>query len=152
MNLAQRRIFLGISILALAGIAVSFVSLYHHYGNSQSSFCDFGGSFNCDMVNRSIYSSILGIPVALIGVAGYGVLLALATVYRSKAETPGMLLIAALIGLGFALYLTYVEAFILAVWCILCMSSLGLVVLIFTLSGWLFFRSRKSGHMARNTA
>ena len=152
MNPAQRLIFAAIAILAFAGIAVSLVSLYHHYGNSQSSFCDFGGSFNCDMVNRSIYSSVLGVPVALIGVAGYGVLLALATVYRSKAETPGMLLIGSLIGLGFALYLTYIEAFVLAVWCILCMSSLVLILLIFTFSSWAFFRSRKSGRMARNAA
>ncbi len=129
-----RRILLIISLLAAGGVVVSSVSLYHHYGTSQSSFCDFGESFNCDMVNRSIYSVVLGIPVALIGIVGYVVLLALATLYRSKAETPAMLLIASLGGLGFALYLTYIEAFVLAVWCVLCLSSLGFVLAIAALS------------------
>ncbi len=128
------RILSAIALLAVAGAAVSSVSLYHHYGTSPSSFCDFGATFNCDMVNRSIYSAVFGIPVALIGILGYGVLLVLAALYRAKAEISLMLLVAALAGLGFALYLTYVEAFVLAVWCILCLSSLALIAAITVLS------------------
>jgi uncharacterized membrane protein len=128
------RVLWAIALLALAGAAVSSVSLYHHYDTSPSSFCDFGANFNCDMVNRSIYSVVVGIPVALIGILGYGVLLVLATLYRAKAEVSLMLLVASLAGLGFALYLTYVEAFVLAVWCILCLSSLALIVVITVLS------------------
>ena len=128
------RVFSTIALLAFAGTVVSSISLYHHYGASASSFCDFGANFNCDMVNRSIYSTIFGIPVALVGIFGYGVLLALATLYRAKAEIPRILLIASLVGLGFALYLTYVEAFVLAVWCILCLSSLALIATIAVLS------------------
>ena len=134
MTSRARRILLAISLLALGGVLVSSVSLYHHYGTAQSSFCDFGESLNCDIVNRSIYSVILGVPVALIGVIGYLVLLGLATRYRAKAETPAMLLIAALAGLGFVLYLTYIEAFVLAVWCILCLTSLTLILAITVLS------------------
>ncbi len=135
MTSRARRMLLVISLLALGGVLVSSVSLYHHYGTAQSSFCDFGENFNCDMVNRSIYSVVFGIPVALIGVIGYLVLLGLATLYRAKAETPrAMLLIAALAGLGFALYLTYIEAFVLAVWCILCLTSLTLILAITVLS------------------
>ena len=69
----------------------------------------------------------MGIPVAAIGIAGYGALLALATIYRSRAETPLRLLAAAVAGLGFALYLTYIEGFVLDTWCILCLSSLVLI-------------------------
>ena len=94
-----------------------------------------GKRFNCDIVNRSEYSSVMGIPVAAIGVVGYGVLLALATVYRSRAQTPLRLLAAAVAGLGFALYLTYVEGFVLDTWCILCLSSLGLIATIAVLAG-----------------
>ncbi|OLD18887.1 MAG: hypothetical protein AUI85_04045 [Acidobacteriales bacterium 13_1_40CM_3_55_5] len=123
-----------IALLAIAGAAVSSVSLYHHYDTSPSSFCDFGANFNCDIVNRSIYSVVFGIPVALIGIFGYGVLLVLATLYRAKTEVSRMLLVASLAGLGFALYLTYVEAFVLAVWGILCLSSLALIAAITVLS------------------
>jgi uncharacterized membrane protein len=137
MTTANRRVFAAIAVLALAGIVVSSVSLHHHYGTSQTNYCDFGASFNCDIVNRSIYSTILGVPDALIGILGYAGLLALATVYRAKAEAPSMLLIASVAGLSFALYLTYIEAFVLATWCILCLSSLSLIVLITALSSFL---------------
>lgn len=131
------RIFAVIAVLALAGIAVSSVSLYHHYGTSKTNYCDFGENFNCDIVNRSIYSTVLGVPDALIGILGYAALLALATLYRGKAETPLMLLMASVAGLGFALYLTYIEAFVLATWCMLCLSSLTVIFLIAVLSTYL---------------
>ena len=128
------RILGTIALLAVAGIALSSVSLYHHYGSEKTSFCDFGGNFNCDMVNRSIYSTVEGIPVALIGVLGYAGILGLATAYRAQSRTPLILLIGSVAGLGFALYLTYIEAFVLAVWCVLCLSSLGVIAGITVLS------------------
>lgn len=121
--------------MAIAGVAVSAVSLERHYAKSATAFCELGEKFNCDIVNRSEYSSVMGIPVAGIGLAGYGVLLALATVYRSRAETPLRLLVLAFAGLAFALYLTYVEGYVLETWCILCLSSLGLIVTITGLAG-----------------
>lgn len=128
--MTARRLVLAIALLSLAGIAVSSASLYHHYGTDQSSYCDFGQMFNCDIVNRSVYSVVMGIPVALIGILGYLALLILATLYRDRARTPALLLVASLGGLGFALYLTYVEKFILAVWCLLCLSSLVVIACI----------------------
>jgi vitamin-K-epoxide reductase (warfarin-sensitive) len=138
MTRGSRWIFLAVSLLSVAGAAVSSLSLYHHYGSEKSTYCDFGGNFNCDMVNRSIYSTAFGIPVALIGILGYAAILALATLYREKAETPGMMLVGSLAGLGFALYLTYIEAYVLAVWCILCLSSLAVITTITGLAAWLF--------------
>ena len=140
-----RRILLLIAVLAVGGALVSSVSLHHHYGTSQTSYCDFGESFNCDIVNRSTYSAILGVPVALIGIIGYLGLLALATLYRSQAGTPALLVIASLAGLGFALYLTYIEGFVLAAWCVLCLSSLALIFCITVLSSLLW------AHSARRT-
>ncbi len=141
MKPASRRICLVIAVLALAGIAVSSLALQNHYAKSTSSYCDLGESFNCDIVNRSTYSVVLGLPVGLIGIIGYALLLALSTLYRAKAETPAMLLIAALGGLAFALYLTYVEAFVLAVWCLLCLTSLVLILSITLLSSVMVLHS-----------
>ncbi len=131
----SRAWFAAIAILALAGMAVSGVSLQRHYAKSATTFCEFGEKFNCDIVNRSEYSSLMGIPVAGIGIAGYGTLLALATVYRYRVETPLRLLLAALAGLGFALYLSYIEGYVLGTWCVLCLSSLGLIAGIAVLAG-----------------
>ncbi len=138
------RLMIAIALVAGAGVAVSSVSLYHHFGTSRTSFCNFGETFNCDIVNRSTYSSVLGIPVALIGILGYLLILALATVYRDKAETPIMLLIASIGGLGFALYLTYIEKFVLQSWCVLCLGSLVLIVMLAVLSLLLNFRARSN--------
>jgi uncharacterized membrane protein len=138
---ANRILFLLIALLALAGMVVSGISLQRHYATSATTFCDVGEKFNCDIVNRSEYSSVMGIPVAGIGVAGYGVLLALATLYRSRRETPLRLLLAAVAGLGFALYLTYIEGYVLDTWCILCLTSLGLITGIVVLAGVVKVRS-----------
>ena len=126
----HRLLFIAMAILALAGMMISGVSLERHYAKSATAFCEFGERFNCDIVNRSEYSSLMGIPVAGIGIVGYGVLFALATVYRAREQTPLRLLVAAWAGLAFALYLTYVEGYVLETWCILCLSSLALIAMI----------------------
>lgn len=125
-----RILFALIAALSLAGVIDSAISLERHYAKSATQFCDFSQRFSCDIVNRSEYSSIIGIPVAGIGVAGYGVLLALATLLRTRPQTPNRLLGAAIAGLAFALYLTYVEAYRLETWCILCLLSLVFIFLI----------------------
>jgi vitamin-K-epoxide reductase (warfarin-sensitive) len=127
---ANRILFGFIAILSLAGMILSAVSLQRHYARSATAYCDFSQQFNCDIVNRSEYSTVLGIPVAAIGVAGYGALVFLATFWKSRKETPNRLLGAALAGLAFALYLTYIEAYELMTWCILCLASLAMISLI----------------------
>jgi uncharacterized membrane protein len=141
----NRALFLAIALLAVVGVVVSAVSLQRHYAKSATAFCEFGERFNCDIVNRSEYSTVMGIPVAGIGILGYGALLALATVYRLRAETPLQLLAVAVAGLGFALYLTYVEGYVLGTWCILCLSSLGLIATITVLAGVVKARASVAG-------
>lgn len=142
MSPLVHRLMSMVAILAVAGIMVSSVSLQHHYATSKTQYCEFGQAFNCDIVNRSEYSSIFGIPVALIGMLGYGALVGLATVYRERRDTPLFLFLGAIAGLGFALYLTYVEARVLGVWCILCLSSLALITGITGVSIALWRKSR----------
>jgi uncharacterized membrane protein len=75
------------------------------------------------------------------------VLFVLATFFRSRAETPLRLLLAALAGLGFALYLTYIEGYVLDTWCILCLSSLALIAMITVLAGVLKARAGINGQV-----
>lgn len=135
-------LFILIAVLSVAGMAVSAISLQRHYAKSSTNFCDFSQKFSCDIVNRSEYSEIQGIPVAGIGVAGYAALFILSTFWRARVGTPTRLLIAALVGLAFALYLTYVEAYLLTTWCILCVGSLVIISLISLLSIAVKVRSR----------
>jgi len=66
--------------------------------------------------------------------------LTLSTLCRSRPETPRRLLMAAAAGLVFALYLTYIEAYVLTTWCILCLTSLALIASITALVGVLKLR------------
>jgi uncharacterized membrane protein len=145
MTSRSREILFAIALLSACGLVVSSISLYHHYGTAASSYCDFGDKFNCDIVNRSTYSVVSKVPVALVGILGYLTLLGLATFYRTKAETPVVLLITSLPGLSIALYLTYIEAYVLATWCILCLSSLTIISVIALLSTVLVVQSVRRG-------
>ena len=141
---ARRIVFATIAVLSLAGVVDSAVALQRHFAKSATTYCDFSQQFNCDIVNRSEYSTLAGIPVAAIGVVGYAALFVLATFWKSRPETPNRLLGAAIAGLAFALYLTYIEAYELTTWCILCLISLALIFLITVLAALVKVKSAKA--------
>ena len=134
-------LFALIAVLSFAGVIDSAIALQRHYAKSDTRFCDISQKFSCDIVNRSEYSTLAGIPVAGIGVAGYAVLFVLSTFWRSRVDTPVRLLATAFAGLAFALYLTYIEAYQLTTWCILCLISLALIFAISLVSVLVKLRS-----------
>src|SRR5437868_4222897 len=118
-----------IAVLAVVGLVLSSLSLVAHYKKSPTEYCDLGDNFNCDLVNRSPWSEVAHVPVAGIGVAGYIFLLVMAWMAARKPQAAVLMLMAALGGLAFALYLTYIEAYKLEVWCVLCLGSLAAISL-----------------------
>ena len=110
--------------LAVSGIVVSSLALREHY-RTDSSPCSINERWDCGIVNHSPYAMLHGVPVAVIGIAGYLLLgvLAFRKAYR-------LMLIAALGGLAFALYLAHIESVVLGVWCIYCVISLGVISLL----------------------
>ena len=120
-----------IAILALAGVVVSALALQVHYSTATEP-CDINAKWDCGIVNHSPFAEILHIPVAALGIAGYLALAGLALVRR-----PRLLAGLALAALVFSLYLTYIEKYVLEVYCIYCVTSLGIIVLttLFSL-GW----------------
>ena len=135
---ALRHPMLGCCVL---GAILSAVSLQSHYSSSATDYCDLNATFNCDLVNRSTFSELHGIPVALVGLLGYILLFALSLTPRNWATI--FRFAAALIGVGFALYLAYIEAYVLAVWCLLCIGSLAMISTITMLAGIALWRLRK---------
>jgi len=111
-------------VLALVGLAVSIAALREHY-NTGTSPCSINDVWDCGVVNHSSYAVFAGAPVAAIGIGGYVLLAALAW-----KKSWRLLLAAALIGLVFSLYLTYIEAKVLEVWCIYCVTSLAMISLV----------------------
>ena len=117
-----------IAVLALVGVVVSGLALQVHYTVATTP-CSINEKWDCGIVNRSSYSMIQGIPVALIGIAGY-----LALVWLSIARQRAVLIFASLAGLAFSLYLAHIERDVLGVWCLYCVISLGAIALIVFLS------------------
>jgi len=122
-----------IAFLTLAGVVVASLALHVHY-STETEPCSINEKWDCGIVNHCPYAVIGPVPVAAIGIAGYAAMLVLALARRKR-----LLLAAVLIGLAFSLYLTYIEKYVLLVWCIYCVTSLGLLTLI-TLAalGWQF--------------
>jgi uncharacterized membrane protein len=108
-------------VLAIVGIAASSLALREHY-RTDSSPCSINERWDCGIVNHSPYAMLYGVPVAVIGIFGYLLLgiLAFKRAYR-------VMLVGALGGLGFALYLAHIESAVLGVWCIYCVISLGVI-------------------------
>lgn len=126
-----------IALLALAGAVVAGLALHVHYSTEMQP-CSINEKWDCGIVNHSPYAVIGPVPVAAIGIAGYAAMLVLALARRKR-----MVLLAALIGLGFSLYLTHIEKDVLLVWCIYCVTSLGIICLLTLLNlGWVFLGKR----------
>ncbi|HUY80467.1 MAG TPA: vitamin K epoxide reductase family protein [Acidobacteriaceae bacterium] len=127
-----------IAFLAVCGIIVSGLALQVHYSNAVEP-CDINSHWDCGIVNHSRYSMIAHIPVAAIGIAGY-VAIALLAFFRRRTIT----LTLAIVGLGFALYLSNIEAHVLEVWCLYCVGSQIIIALITLLSfTWIFLGRRR---------
>jgi len=115
-------------LLTFLGFIASGLALREHY-RTDSSPCSINEHWDCGIVNHSPFAVLAGIPVAVIGMAGY-VFLAVLAIKRAY----GLFLAAALVGLSFSLYLAHVEAHILGVWCIYCVASLVVISLLTLLS------------------
>jgi vitamin-K-epoxide reductase (warfarin-sensitive) len=126
-----------IVFLAVLGIIAASLALREHY-RTESSPCAINATWDCGVVNKSEFAVFAGVPVAVIGIAGY-FLLGLLALMRQRA----LLLSAALVALIFSLYLTYIEAYTLQIWCIYCVASLTVISAITLLSlismfaGWM---------------
>lgn len=125
-------------ILSLCGIIVSVLALQVHY-STKTEPCSINAHWDCGIVNHSPYSVVYGIPVALIGIVGH-MLLETLVLLRKR----GLFFLAALFGVGYSGYLSHIEAHVLGVWCIYCVTSASILVVIMLLGGgWLIAGLRK---------
>ena len=114
------------ALLALLGLFdAAYLALERAIGDA-SGYCPTGGG--CAAVQGSAYSSVLGVPVAYIGVAGYATLLAVALLSLSLdtvagLRAPVLLLALASLGVLFSLYLSYVQVGLIGVICFWCVIS-----------------------------
>jgi uncharacterized membrane protein len=105
-------------VLSLIGIGIAAYLVYVHYDDVQI-LCTGGGG--CEKVQKSEYSKLAGVPVALIGLIGYCAIFAALLV---PGETAALVAAALAIGgLGFSLYLQYRSFVTLGEHCVWCIGS-----------------------------
>lgn len=121
---------------SFAGFWVSCYLLWAHLTNHQV-FC--GNSISCDLVLKSHYSTIAGIPVTFFGMLTYLILLII-TLLRGhvgkyfdtniRITTYGI----SLTGFLYSGYLSYIQMFVLNATCIWCLTSMILITFIFIIT------------------
>lgn len=132
MEKRLRQVTIGLAVL---GLLVSIYMTIYKVTNNESMCIGSGG---CSIVNASRYSEVNGIPVAMVGVAGYLSILAIFYLETRPGffqENGDMLLFGiTLIGFLFTVWLVYVEVALLKAYCPFCITSQIAMTLIFILT------------------
>jgi len=118
-----------ILILSVIGLLLSIYLTYLHYAEGQAAFCSQGS--DCDQVRQSSYSSIFGIPVALLGAVGYVLIFWFTYVSLTRSTRWLLLYTISLAGFIFSAYLTYIELFVIKAICPYCVVSAVIMTIIF---------------------
>jgi len=142
------KILIIICLLILINFGLSVYLTYEYFFPSQQSFCAINAVFNCATVAESDYAIFIGIPVAVWGLCYYGLLFigTLGVVLNfpfwkiHKKLRPGPVLnsmrFLSYFGILFSLYLTYAEAFVINVYCPLCLAQQFFIIVIAGLYIW----------------
>jgi uncharacterized membrane protein len=110
--------------LSIIGLGVAGYLTYIHYAGLKP-VCEI--AHGCETVQSSQYATLLGVPVALLGLLSYAIVFASTLVRGERAAMAGFAM--SLTACAFSLYLTYRELFTIHAICSWCVSS----AIIFTL-------------------
>jgi uncharacterized membrane protein len=127
---------MAIAVLALLGVMEAAYLSAYKLNLVHELAC---GTGTCEQVQASPQSTVLGVPVAVLGLGAYVVLLVLALVGVQPRHANARWVALSIFGVAaasflFSAYLTYVEAFVIYMWCRYCVVSAILMTLIFLLS------------------
>ena len=114
-------------ILGLAGLGIlltGYLTLVAWLGEHPA-YC--GAESECDIVQSSRWSTLLGMPLSLWGLLTYAILAGLAWRLRSRASAWRTVLLFACIGAGVSWFLTLVSIFQIEATCGYCLASFALM-------------------------
>lgn len=124
------------------GIFFSGYLLYTHFLSVSSTSLLFrlcsSGLFNCEMVNSSPYSAVLGVPLAAMGLIFYLTVLVLSVMARAgsgdvflRSFINGILFWISALSVIAILPLAYISAFTLSAFCLYCMCTWAANIVVF---------------------
>lgn len=105
-------------VVAVIGLGIAtYLTIVHYAGGSPVCAIAHG----CETVQKSDYSKLAGVPVALLGMIGYvGILAAL---IRDEESSRIAAAFFSILGFGFSAWLTYTEIALIDAICIWCVGS-----------------------------
>lgn len=109
------------------GSSVYLTSIHlTHLRTGAASVCNLGSQLNCDLVNTSSWSELLGVPVSHIGSMFYLVLILLSLLGAAKEDLrmrlQPYLLLLIIAANGFSLFMASISLFVLHTFCLFCIS------------------------------
>ncbi len=130
--MTDRRLLIAAEATAVLGAGVAGYLTYVHYAGLEP-FCA-GGGHGCERVQSSSYATLLGIPVAVLGLGAY---IAIAGALLAPGERARLAAAAlAVSGAGFSAYLTYLEVVVIDAICQWCVASAALMTALGALAVW----------------
>ena len=126
-----------IFVLSLLGLFISSFLLYE-YNLQGPIICPIGTG--CDVVRASPYSHFLGISIPILGVLFYLVMAIFSVIHAQKIFSDLLFqlkLLVSTIGVGFGIYLTFLELFVIKAICFWCVLSfiISLAILLSVILG-----------------
>ncbi len=115
--MSDRELRLAAALVAVVGVGIAGYLTWAHYTGT-AVICTTGGG--CETVQKSSYATIAGIPVAVLGLIGYSIIVALIAWDAPTARLGAATL--AFVGLLFSGYLLIVQVFVidaLCTWCVI---------------------------------
>ena len=118
-------------VLSIAGLGVSVYMTIEHFTGNTTLACSSNSVINCGAVTTSPESMVFGVfPVAVLGLAFFVAMVALTSpwAWRSPRQEIALARLGSVIvGVGFILYLIYVELFQVGFICLECSQFGGLL-------------------------
>ena len=126
-------IALGIAVIALG---ISIYLTVEHYDSSLTLACPESATVNCAKVTTSRWSSIAGVPVALLGLLYFAVMAVLLAIPRDHPRLLLARVLGASAGVLMVLWLVYVELLLVNAICLWCTAVHVLTVALFVVVLW----------------
>jgi uncharacterized membrane protein len=123
-------------LLGIAGLGVSVYLTISHFDTHVALACPKTSTFNCETVTTSAQSHIIGIPVAVLGLAFFVPMIALClpAAWRSTDRRVHLArMILSITGVGMIIYLIIAELFLIKAICLWCSSVHLITFLLFVI-------------------